>query len=115
MPPSCLFCKIVTKELPAHIIAETETALVIKDISPKADLHWLVIPRIHHDDLRSYAPGDTLTLGELLQTARMAVQKFAHNAPFKMIINNGSQAGQRIFHTHLHILSGTLHEDWKSL
>jgi histidine triad (HIT) family protein len=111
---TCLFCLIVHRERPAHIIMENEHALVIKDLYPKADIHWLVIPRTHYNDLRSYHEDDTASLGNLMQTARTALRDYGNNQAFKLLINNGAEAGQHIFHIHLHLLAGKI-DDAKHL
>lgn len=106
MESNCVFCKIIARELPATIIAETERIIVIKDIHPKAPIHYLIIPKKHKADIQALDPEDTSLMGELF----MEVQKLSKTVPsaqaFNIVLNNGAAAGQIIFHIHLHFLAG---------
>ncbi len=83
--------------------------IVIADRCPKAPIHWLVIPHTHIADIRAIATrADEPIFTALLTTARDVVARYADNRPFKFLINNGFEAGQRVFHLHAHILIGPL-------
>jgi len=108
----CIFCRIIRGELPADIIYQNDSSLVIKDKFPKAEIHWLAIPTTHHiADLRITTEADQMVLGSTVYAAAHAVKEFANNRPFKLIANNGHEAGQRIFHLHFHILIGPAIEE----
>jgi histidine triad (HIT) family protein len=107
----CIFCKIIEKQIPSTIILETNSVLVIKDISPKAQIHYLIVPKKHIEDLRSFAQGDLSLAGELLFVAQQ-LSAMHNNSAFKLLVNNGYQAGQRVFHLHIHFLAGSSLPEW---
>ena len=102
---SCLFCRIVRREIPAAIVAESDSALAFRDIDPKAPLHALVIPKRH---VASLTEADDPTLvGELsLLAARVAREAGFADSGFRTVVNTGPDAGQSVFHLHLHVLAG---------
>lgn len=101
----CIFCKIINKELNTEFVYENESAVVFKDINPKADIHLLVVPKQHVESLNEL--DDENLLGKLLMTVK-AVTKKEGIKSYKTIINTGKDAGQEIFHLHIHILSGNI-------
>ena len=105
MSVSCLFCRIVSREIPAAIVAETDTALAFRDVNPQAPLHVLVIPKRH---VASLAEADDAALvGELsLVAARVAREAGHADAGFRTVVNTGADAGQTVHHLHLHVLAG---------
>lgn len=102
----CIFCKIVAKELPAEIIAENNDVLVIKDTAPKAPVHYLIIPKKHITDVCSIEQTDIPIVGDMLLMAKKLAKKLSGSQAFRLIINNGPDAGQSVFHLHYHFLSG---------
>lgn len=104
-PNSCLFCRIVRREIPAAVVAETETALAFRDVNPQAPLHALVIPKRH---VASLAEADDAALvGELsLVAARVAREAGYDASGFRTVVNTGPDAGQTVHHLHLHVLAG---------
>jgi histidine triad (HIT) family protein len=102
----CVFCKIIAGSIPATVIAETEDIFVINDIAPKAPIHYLIMPKKHIKDLSSLGPQDFPLWTKMLAM----VQHISLGSPeahdFKLLVNNGSSAGQRVFHLHLHFLAG---------
>lgn len=102
---SCIFCKINNREIPAAVIAENEAVFVIKDINPKAPTHYLIISKKHVADVRSASQEDAPLLAEMLFMAQK-LSKDLHDADFRLIMNNGAQVGQSVFHMHMHFLSG---------
>jgi histidine triad (HIT) family protein len=103
--PDCLFCKIVAREIPAQLVLEDAHAIVIKDISPKAPTHVLVVPKKHIDRLSSTDDGDAELLGRLQRTAVAAAAKLSLK-DFRLVTNNGRGAGQSVDHLHYHLLGG---------
>lgn len=101
----CIFCKIINKEFNTEFVYENESAVVFKDINPKADIHLLVVPKQHVESLNEL--DDENLLGKLLMTVK-AVTKKEGIKSYKTIINTGKDAGQEVFHLHIHILSGNI-------
>jgi histidine triad (HIT) family protein len=104
---SCLFCKIVAREVPATIVAENEHALAFRDIRPVAPTHMLVIPKRHVTSIASAEDGDALLLGQLMLLARDVAKLDGLDATgYRLVTNNGENAGQSVFHAHVHVLGG---------
>jgi histidine triad (HIT) family protein len=104
--PKTLFEKIIAKELPASIVYEDEQCVAIKDLNPGAPMHLLVIPRRPIARLADATPEDRQLLGHLLLVAGRLAQDSGCGEAFRVVINNGSGAGQSVFHLHLHVLGG---------
>ncbi|WP_329140732.1 histidine triad nucleotide-binding protein [Streptomyces sp. NBC_01476] len=103
----CLFCKIVTGEIPATIVRETDTTLAFRDINPQAPTHVLVIPRVHYADGPALAAGDPAAAADVLREAgEVAVQEKVAETGYRIIFNTGPGAGQTVFHAHAHVLGG---------
>ena len=100
---SCIFCRIVGKEIPTAFILEDELAVSFKDIEPQAPLHLLVVPRQHIPSLNEAC--DERLLGHLLAFARKTAAK-AGLEQYRLVINTGRDAGQAVAHLHLHVLGG---------
>lgn len=104
---SCIFCKIIAGILPATIIAHNDSVLVIKDIAPKAPIHYLILPKKHMHDFNALdIPNDGLIV-PLFEMAQQLSAQLGHNNAYKLVINNGAAAGQMVFHLHIHFLSGS--------
>ena len=101
----CIFCKIVSKEIPSTILWEDDDVLAFRDINPAAPHHFLVIPRKHIAKLSDADATDSELLGKLLFTAA-AVAKKEGLEGYRVVINNGAKAGQTVWHIHLHVLGG---------
>ena len=102
----CIFCKIVKKEIPAKIAEEGADWIAFHDIHPKAPLHLLVVPHRHLARLSDAKAEDADFVGRLfLEAARIGRAKSP--AGFRLMVNDGSAAGQRVFHIHIHILGQT--------
>lgn len=110
MSEPSIFTRILQGDAPSEILAETENAFAIRDISPKASLHVLVIPK--SDEYRNVvelAAGDPDLMAELVGLANTVAMEHA-NGDFRLVFNTGEGAGQTIFHVHAHVLAGDLDE-----
>lgn len=99
----CIFCKIINGEFGTEFVYENEYAVVFKDINPKANTHLLVVPRKHIESLNKIE--DEFLLGKLMMTVKEVTKKLGCDS-YRTVINTGKDAGQEVFHLHLHILSG---------
>ena len=105
---NCIFCRIVAQEIPAQFLYEDDRVIVIPDAHPAAPTHWLVIPKKHIASLNDLTPEDEPLAGHLVWVGRqMAQQAGIAESGFRLVINTGPQAGQTVFHLHLHVLGGT--------
>lgn len=100
---SCVFCKIAGREIPTSFILEDDLAVSFRDIEPQAPQHLLVVPRQHLASLNE--ANDERLLGHLLAFARQTAAQ-AGLEHYRLVINTGRDAGQAVFHLHLHILGG---------
>ncbi|MFZ5654859.1 MAG: histidine triad nucleotide-binding protein [Pseudomonadota bacterium] len=101
-----IFLRIINRELPAEIIYEDEHCIAIKDIAPKAPVHLLIIPRKVIPRLSDATPDDLELLGHMLLAAGEVARRVGVDDAFRLIVNNGPEAGQTVFHLHLHLLAG---------
>lgn len=103
----CLFCKIAAGEIPAETVLETETVLAFRDISPRASVHVLVIPRAHHETLAELGASDAALAGQLLVAAgEVAAAEGVADSGYRLVSNVGPDSGQEVPHVHLHVLGG---------
>jgi histidine triad (HIT) family protein len=103
----CLFCKIVTGDIPAQRVAETARAIAFRDINPQAPTHVLVIPKDHYPDLAALAAADSELLAEVSALAhKVAEDEGVSETGYRVVFNTGPQAGQTVFHAHGHVLGG---------
>jgi histidine triad (HIT) family protein len=101
-----LFEKIINREIPADILFEDELSIVIKDISPQAPTHLLIIPKKVIPKLSDATDEDQNILGHLMLVAGKIAEQLELDETFRLVVNNGAKAGQSVFHLHLHLLSG---------
>ena len=101
-----LFEKIINKEIPAEILYEDDISIVIKDISPQAPTHLLIIPKKVIPKLSDATDEDQDILGHLMPLAGKIADQLGLDETFRLVVNNGAKAGQSVFHLHLHLLSG---------
>lgn len=101
----CLFCKIVDGQIPAAVVRESERTVAFRDISPQAPTHVLVIPREHHRDVAALAAAAPETLTELVREAAAVAATEGIDA-YRLVFNTGAEAGQSVFHAHVHVLGG---------
>ena len=105
----CIFCKIAAREITSKIINEDDQCVVFEDASPQAPVHFLVIPRKHISSLNDARDEDRNLLGHLIcVAARTAKEKGIDGSGYRAIINTNAEAGQTVFHIHIHILGGRL-------
>ncbi len=103
----CIFCKIIDKKIPAAIVYEDEFAIAFEDLNPQAPVHTLIVPKKHIADIGSITIADRELIGHLFFIAKtIASKKKLDKGGYRMVINNGLDAGQTVFHVHLHLLSG---------
>ena len=105
--PSCLFCRIARGEIPARIVHEDEDLVAFRDIAPQAPTHVLIIPRVHVATLNDLEPRHRGLLGDmhLLAAALAKVEGIADDG-WRVVVNCGADAGQTVFHIHMHLLGG---------
>ncbi len=103
----CLFCKIANKEIPSKMVLEDEDVYAFHDINPGAPVHVLVVPKRHVQGMGQVNASDEAMLGKLLLAAkRVAEQLGIAESGFRTVINNGPNAGQSVFHLHVHVIGG---------
>ncbi|MEP6667196.1 MAG: histidine triad nucleotide-binding protein [Nocardioidaceae bacterium] len=103
---SCLFCKIISGEVPADKVAETDLALAFRDVNPQAPTHILVIPKRHVPTLPELAETHPESAMAVLTLARKAAQDDGVGEGYRLVGNNGAAAQQTVFHAHVHVLGG---------
>jgi len=107
---NCLFCKIISKEIPADFVYSDEWVVVIKDIYPKAAVHLLVLPREHLESLNDLTENHDKLMAHIMRLLpRLAAEQGLNDGlagGFRTIINTGRGGGQEIFHLHVHLLGG---------
>jgi histidine triad (HIT) family protein len=101
----CLFCKIVAGEIPGDVVHETERTVAFRDVNPQAPTHVLVVPRAHHANAAELASADPAAAAELVDAAAAVAAADGHD-DYRLVFNTGADAGQTVFHTHLHVLAG---------
>lgn len=103
---STLFTKIIQREIPADIVYEDELCLAFRDLKPQAPTHVLLIPKKEVPRLADAGEEDRALMGHLLLAANTVARQLGVENAFRLVVNNGADAGQSVFHLHLHILAG---------
>ena len=104
---SCLFCKIVAGEIPAAKVFEDDQMIAFSDIAPKAPLHLLIVPRKHIATLNDLTPGDDALVGAMTRRAALLAKEKGYDASgYRTVFNCNADAGQAVFHIHMHVLAG---------
>ena len=103
-----LFGKVIRREIPADIVYEDELCLAFRDINPQAPTHVLLIPKKEIDKLSSADGSDQALLGHMMLAAAKVARQLGVEDAFRLVVNNGAEAGQSVFHLHLHILAGRM-------
>ncbi|MES9859363.1 MAG: histidine triad nucleotide-binding protein [Candidatus Thiodiazotropha sp. LLP2] len=103
----CLFCKFVSGEIKPQTVYEDDDVLAFRDINPQAPCHVLIVPKRHISTLNDLIPEDAELMGKLyLAAAKVAKQEGLDGPGYRTVINCNEQAGQTVFHIHLHLLGG---------
>ena len=102
----CIFCKIINDEIPSQKVFEDEHLVVFKDISPKAPVHLLVVPRKHITSLNEADESDRELMAHTMLTIPKIAEQAGLQAGYRTILNTGKGGGQEVFHIHFHILGG---------
>ncbi|MCX6537418.1 MAG: histidine triad nucleotide-binding protein [Acidobacteria bacterium] len=104
---SCLFCRVVSGEIPAKKIYEDDALVAFHDINPQAPVHFLIVPRKHIATLNDVTPDDEPLIGMMLtRAAALARELGLAERGYRAVFNCNSEAGQTVFHIHLHLLGG---------
>ena len=102
----CLFCKFVSGEIPIQKVYEDSDFIIIKDIAPQAKNHFLAIPKQHFKLLSEATEEQSLMVGKMLKKISTLTKELELENGYRLVINQGDDAGQTVFHLHVHILSG---------
>ncbi len=97
----CIFCKIINGDFGTEFVYETENTVVFNDINPSAPIHMLVCPKKHYASLNEL--DDKALMSELIQTVKDVTEKVGMKS-YKTLINTGKEAGQEVFHLHIHVM-----------
>jgi len=104
---SCLFCRIVTGEVPSKRAYQDESMVAFHDVNPQAPVHVLIVPRKHIATLNDLTPDDSALIGEMTRRAAAIAKELGIDARgYRTVFNCNSEAGQTVFHIHLHLLGG---------
>ncbi len=101
-----IFAQIINRQIPADIVYEDDECLAFRDVNPQAPVHILVIPKQPIARLVEAGADHQALLGRLLLTANQVAREQGVGDAFRLVVNNGAEAGQSVFHLHLHILGG---------
>ena len=102
----CIFCKIIKKEIPSTIMYEDENMIIFKDIDPKAKKHYLCVPKSHFKLLADMDDKQAELLALCLKKIPTLEKELGLEGGYRLVINQGDNAGQTVFHLHIHILAG---------
>jgi len=102
----CIFCSIISGKVPAEIVDQNDDVVVIKDLHPKAPVHYLIIPKKHVKNIASLDDQTAEVMSKIALMAKKLSHEKLNDGDFRLIINNGLGVGQSVFHLHCHFLSG---------
>ena len=107
MVEECLFCRIISREIPSDVVYQDDEFLAFKDIHPQAPTHILVIPKVHFDSLVEISDQQEKLMGRLVIIAKKLAEKegLAKNG-YRLVLNCGAEGGQVVPHLHLHLIGG---------
>ncbi len=106
MDQDCLFCKIIAGSIPSDKIYEDEHIFVFRDINPKAEVHLLVVPKVHFESLNEMQQQHDAIMAHSLRMLPILAKQQGLDTGFRTIINTGKGGGQEVFHLHIHLLGG---------
>jgi histidine triad (HIT) family protein len=105
--PGCLFCRIATGEIPAALVHQDDHLIAFRDINPQAPMHVLVVPRRHIASLNELTGTDDALIGEMHRRAAAIAREHGYaERGYRTVVNCNADAGQTVFHIHLHVLGG---------
>ncbi|HEY6362881.1 MAG TPA: histidine triad nucleotide-binding protein [Vicinamibacterales bacterium] len=103
----CLFCKIIAGRIPGNVVYQDDHLFAFKDINPQAPLHVLILPRRHIATLNDLAPADDGLVGSMFRAAAALAKEHGYaDRGYRTVFNTNREAGQSVFHIHLHLLAG---------
>jgi histidine triad (HIT) family protein len=103
----CLFCRVIAGEMPAAIVFQDEAVVAFTDINPQAPLHVLIVPRTHIASLNDLTAGDDPLVGSMFRRAAALAKEHGYDQRgYRTVFNTNREAGQTVFHIHLHLLAG---------
>lgn len=103
----CLFCRVIAREIPGQVVFEDDELLAFKDINPQAPLHVLIVPKRHIATLNDLTPGDDVLIGKMFRRAAVLAKDAGYaDRGYRTVFNCNREAGQSVFHIHLHVLGG---------
>ena len=102
----CIFCKIINKQIPSDIVYEDDDVLVIKDINPKAPIHYLIIPKEHIININYLKESHAPIVWKMMKVVQKLASELKGAPSFNLVVNNGKEAGQLVSHMHWHFLAG---------
>ncbi len=103
----CIFCKIASKQIQTPLLFENERVIAFRDIAPKAPTHLLIVPKQHLSTVNDFQDAHAALVGEMILTAsRLAAREGIAESGYRLIFNCNAEAGQVVFHVHLHVLGG---------
>jgi histidine triad (HIT) family protein len=103
----CLFCRIIAGEIPGTIVFQDETLVAFRDINPQAPLHVLIIPKRHIASLNDLSDADDALVGSMIRRAAALAKEHGYSeGGYRTVFNTNREAGQTVFHIHLHLLAG---------
>ncbi|MEG2273897.1 MAG: histidine triad nucleotide-binding protein [Clostridia bacterium] len=103
---NCIFCKIIKGDIPSTKVYEDDDMVIIKDISPQAPIHYLMLPKAHYANIIEMTDAEAETLAKCLKTLSTLTDKLGLQGGFRLVSNKGADACQSVEHLHIHILGG---------
>jgi len=108
--PNCLFCKIITGQIPSRKVYEDDELLAFHDIHPWAPVHFLIVPKLHLPSMAHLGPEHERLMGKIMCLApKLALEQGCRPWPeggFRIVCNNGAEGGQEVQHLHVHVMGG---------
>ena len=106
MANDCLFCKIVSGDIPSEKVLENDRILAFKDINPQAPVHILLIPKAHFDSVNALDEDSVSVVGDIMLAAKQLAEEFHLDGGYRLITNIGDDGGQTVKHLHFHLIGG---------
>lgn len=105
--PTCIFCKVIAGDIPSESVYSDDLVVAFKDIRPVAPVHVLIVPRKHIPTLNDMQAEDSVLLDRLFEVARKLARQFGvHQSGYRTVFNVNAEAGQTVYHLHLHVIGG---------